>query len=345
MADALPLGPAPADRGRRRLAGPGHGVPLRRVRRRSCTARSATGSATGRRSTSRGAPRSWATPRVITRPGGVTQPPPSGPRTTCCSATASPSTRSAPRARTRRSASRSTCTPSRPPRRRRPTRTRPAASTALANRFFLDPVLLGRYPADVVARPRAGDRLLLRPRRRPRRSSPGRCRCSASTTTAATCSRRRRSDGRDGAIDWRGDGTVDLDPGSEGVRFVAARRAGDRDGLGDRRARPDRGAAAGQPRVPGRAAVHHRERRRLPRRGGPGRHGQRRRPAGVLRRAPARLPRRDRRRRAAARATSPGRCWTTSSGPGDIHGASAWSTWTITARSAHRRPAPTGMRM
>ena len=44
VADALPLGPAAADRGRRRLAGPRHRGPLRRVRRASCTARSATGS-------------------------------------------------------------------------------------------------------------------------------------------------------------------------------------------------------------------------------------------------------------------------------------------------------------
>ena len=61
LADALPLGPAAGTGGRRRLARPGHRRPVRRVRRWSCTTRSATGSPAGPPSTSPGARRSSAT--------------------------------------------------------------------------------------------------------------------------------------------------------------------------------------------------------------------------------------------------------------------------------------------
>ena len=71
--------------------------------------------------------------------------------------------------------------------------------------------------------------------------------------------------------------------------------------------------------------MHHRERRRLRRRGRPGRRGARRRPDRLPARAPGRGARRDRGRRRRPRATTCGRCWTTSSGPGATPSGSAWS--------------------
>ena len=65
----LPLGPAPGAGGRRRLAGAGHRVPVRGVRRRRWARRSGTGCGGGRRSASRGACRCSATPAASTRPG------------------------------------------------------------------------------------------------------------------------------------------------------------------------------------------------------------------------------------------------------------------------------------
>ena len=149
VADALPLGPAAGARGRRRLAGPGHRRPVRRLRRRSCTARSATGCAPGPRSTSRGARRSSATAPGVHAPGPAgRRPPPSG--------------RGAPPAARPRPGRRRRCGRPAPDaevgitlnlyavapadRPARPTSTRPGASTGWRNRFFLDPVLRGRVP-------------------------------------------------------------------------------------------------------------------------------------------------------------------------------------------------------
>ena len=72
----------------RRLDQPRHRLPLRRLRRPPCTTRWATGCRSGRRSTSRGARRSSATPPACTRPGGRRARPGWSPPTTCCSGTA-----------------------------------------------------------------------------------------------------------------------------------------------------------------------------------------------------------------------------------------------------------------
>ena len=115
----------------------------------------------------------------------------------------------------------------------------------LSNRFFLDPVLLGRYPADVL------DDLAAvtdfgRPRRRPRDH----------LAAAATAGRQLLQPARGGrarsAAPYAA-GRRPRRPGSEGVRFVDRRPAGDRDGLGDRRGRADRDAGAGGQRLPARS--------------------------------------------------------------------------------------------
>ena len=107
------------------------------------------GAVTGPRSTSRGARRSSATARARTRRAGRTAPPRCAPRTTSCSATGWPS--QALRAAgtqwgiTLNLYAISPATPS--------AEDADAARRidGLANRIFLDPVLRGAYPADVVA--------------------------------------------------------------------------------------------------------------------------------------------------------------------------------------------------
>lgn len=95
----------------------------------------------------------------------------------------------------------------------------------LGNRFFLDPVLLGRYPADVV-RDLAGitdfahvqDRdleVISRPI-----SMLGINYYSRHVLAAPVHPSGDGAGPLDGAIDWRGDGAVSPYPGSEGVRFV-----------------------------------------------------------------------------------------------------------------------------
>ena len=91
------------------------------------------------------------------------------------------------------------------------------------------------------------------------------------------------------------------------------------------------------PRLPGAAAVHHRERRRLRRRARRRRRGARRRPDRLPARAPGRGARRDRRPAPTSAATTSGRCWTTSSGPRATPSASASSTSTTPASDACRR--------
>ena len=86
---ALPLGPPAGARGRGRLAGAGHRRALRRVRRRRPRTPHDRVRA-GRRSTSRGARRSSATPAAQHAPGRTEPAPRCAPRTTCCSGTASP---------------------------------------------------------------------------------------------------------------------------------------------------------------------------------------------------------------------------------------------------------------
>ena len=85
---ALPLGPAPGARGRRRLAQPGHHRRASPTTPRSSASGSATGSSTGCRSTSRTSSRSWATaigmhapgPGAALRGDAGRSPPPARPR-------------------------------------------------------------------------------------------------------------------------------------------------------------------------------------------------------------------------------------------------------------------------
>ncbi len=123
------------------------------------------------------------------------------PPTTCCSATAWRST--AMRAQgdaDQRSASRSTCSPT------DPASDDPADVDAarrvdgLTNRLFLDPLLRGGYPDDVLEDVARGDRRRLRPGRRPGAHRTSRSTSSASTTTSATVVR-------------AGDGARDADVG------------------------------------------------------------------------------------------------------------------------------------
>jgi beta-glucosidase len=157
----------------------------------------------------------------------------------------------------------------------------------LGNRFFLDPVLCGSYPADVVedlaplmdfSHVQDGDLdVISRPL-----SMLGINYYSRHTLGAPSVS-------ESGVIDWRGPDPVGPQRGQRGGAVHLPRRAGDRDGLGDRRPGPVRGAAARRPGVPAGAAVRDGERGRLR---GPrqrGRFGERRPAARVLRCPPARL--------------------------------------------------------
>ena len=149
VAHALPLGPAAGARGRRRLADARHRRPVRRLRRRSCTTRSATGCTHW---TTLNEP--WCS-AFLGYAHGVHAPgrqrrrrPPSGAaHHLLLGHGLAVAGAAGGRRRRRASASRSTCTPVAPAdRQRRPTSTRPAASTACSNRIFLDPVLRGALP-------------------------------------------------------------------------------------------------------------------------------------------------------------------------------------------------------
>ena len=167
----------------------------------------ATGSRTGRRSTSRGARRSSATPPGVHAPGR-TDPArrAARPRTTCCSATAWRSRRcAAPADGAELSASRSTCSPSTPA-------TDDPADVDAARR--VDGLTTGssstRCCAAATRRTcwrtsRAVTDWSLRPGRRPGRRSPRRSTCSASTTTTGTVVRRRATGDRGAdAATWPG---------------------------------------------------------------------------------------------------------------------------------------------
>jgi beta-glucosidase len=155
----------------------------------------------------------------------------------------------------------------------------------LQNRVFLDPVLRGEYPADVLADTAAvtdwgfvqdGD---LERIRQPLDAlglnyySPTVVRAYAGTGP------RLEADGHGGR---RGERLAGL----RGRRVPAADRSDHRHGLADRPARDDRAAAQAVPRLPGPGAVRHGERRRVPRCRERGRRGARPGPD----RLPARTP-------------------------------------------------------
>ena len=175
----------------------------------------------------------------------------------------------------------------------------------LQNRFFLDPLLRG-LPGRRAGRPGAGtDRGFVQDGDLTMIAS--RSTCSGSTTTAGTWS----------AGTGGGGGrppAVTPHPGAVDFRFEGA-GTDHRDGLGDRRGRADRDADPGRHRVPRPAPVRHRERRRL--RGHSTADGRVDDPDRI-----AYLDAHLRACRDAVRpgstcaATSSGRCWTTSSGPG-----------------------------
>ena len=148
--DALPLGHAAGDRGRRRLAGARHDRRVRRVRRGRRRHASATASRTGSRTTSPGSSRGSATAGAITRRAASRTPTRSRPPITCCSRTAARSRSCAELARRRRSGSRSTSTT------RMPASESPEDVAAarwvdgLHNRWFLDPLFRGSYPDDML---------------------------------------------------------------------------------------------------------------------------------------------------------------------------------------------------
>ncbi len=203
----------------------------------------------------------------------------------------------------------------------------------------------GRRPAEPhVARRRAARPLPRRRRRRPR----GR------RGAAAGARRRPRDDRRAARLARRQ--LLLPHPRSPAARPRACRRRGsagrtssrsspavpdDRDGLG-RRARTACSSCSDACATSGRRpARHHRERLGL------GGRGRRRTapsttPTGSTTSTATSRPRRrrDRRRASTCAATSPGRCWTTSSGPSATPAASASSTSTTTPRCARPRTAP-----
>ena len=239
--------------------------PLRRLRRRRARRGSATGSGTGSRSTSRGARRSSATPPACTRPGRTEPAAALGRRaTTCCSAHglavpgAARGSGAGQRARHHAEPA-PACDPATDAGRR--TATRPGASTGCRTGCSSTRCCAAAYPADVLAD--------LARRQRPRRSSGTATR--RSSPRRSTCSGvnyyqpplvpapvGRRSDE---ASAW---------VGSAGRRVRRARAAGHRDGLGGRPDRPVRRCCAGVHRDYGpAAALRHRERRGVRRRGRP----------------------------------------------------------------------------
>ena len=184
--DALPLGPAAGARGRGRLDGARDRRGVRRVRRRRRrTARRPRHAldhaqrAVGRRPGS-------ATRGACTRPGGRARPTPSRPRTICCSRTAGRSTCCAARRPTREVGIALNLAHVDPASDSPEDARRRARSTAIANRWFLDPLFRGEYPADMLERfaRRAAGAATATSRRSRRRSTS-----SASTTTSASSSR------------------------------------------------------------------------------------------------------------------------------------------------------------
>ncbi len=125
----------------------------------------------------------------------------------------------------------------------------------LQNRLFLDPMLLGRYPDDVLAdtaqcgfTPPDADLPVINQRI----DQLGINYYSRHTVAGTPARRRRRRRRRSRRTPLGGQRSRPVRPGG------ASRH---RDGLGDRRARPARGADQAAHRVPVRPAVHHRERR------------------------------------------------------------------------------------
>ncbi len=116
-----------------------------------CTTRSATGCARGRRSTSRGARRSSATPPACTRRGARRPPTGSPPRTTCCSATAGSCRSCAPATPSLELGLTLNLTVADP---LDPTDPRDVDAArridGQINRIFLDPIFRGAYPADLL---------------------------------------------------------------------------------------------------------------------------------------------------------------------------------------------------
>ena len=199
-----------------------------------------------------------------------------------------------------------------------------AFEEGLMNRWFLDPLLVGRYPDDLAA-------LTGWP---------------ASVVADGDLGHHRPAAGRCGTqlLPHRG-GRVS---GPQGLRpAVTVEQAscrGDRDGLaGDTcRSRPD-AADAGRPRC--RGGLCNGERSCLPGHD-PGRRDGRRPGPSLVSGAPPRRSRPlDRRRRSAAGLLSPGPCWTISSGASATRAASAWSMSITSPSAAHRRARPTGTGM
>ena len=151
VADALPLGPPAGPRGPRRLDGARRRPTASSTTPSPCTTGSATGCARGRRSTSRSARRSSATPPACTRRVARRPPTVSPPRTTSCSPTAGPcrscatATPSLELGLTLNFTVADPVDPSDP-------RDVDAARRvdAQMNRIFLDPIFRGDYPADLL---------------------------------------------------------------------------------------------------------------------------------------------------------------------------------------------------
>ena len=281
-------------------AEPRHRLPVRRLRRRSCTTRSATGSrnwTTAQRAVVLGVPRLRL--RRARARAARTRPPPCGPPTTCCSATAWPSGRCgratpAPE-RGHHAQPRTRSSPA--TRRPRPTPTPPAGSTACTTGSSSTRCCAARYPADVLADLAGvtdfgatsgdGDLAVI--------GAP----IDLLGINYYSAARRRRAAARRGPAPYAG---ADAVAGSEDVRFVPAGRPVTDMGWEIDAAGPGGGADAGctpttracrctSPRTGRRSTT------RLDADGGVARP----RPDRLLRRPPARLPRRDRGRGAAAR--------------------------------------------
>ena len=172
VAHALPLGPAAGAGGRGRLDRPRHRRAVRRVRRRSWPARSVTGSDVddAERAVVLGLPR--------LRLGRAR----AGPHEPAAALAAAHhlllAHGLARRARCGRRCRRGPGVDHAEPARCAPAvgdrpadATRSGASTASANRVFLDPICRRRYPDDVLADTGIGHRLVVRAGRRPRRRS------------------------------------------------------------------------------------------------------------------------------------------------------------------------------
>ena len=340
VGDALPLGPAAGARGRGRLAGPRHGRPVRRVRARWSTARSATGCG------------HWTT---LNEPW-------------CSAFLGYGSGAHAPGRQRRRRRGPGGAPPAARPRagRRRDARARPDTQVGITlNLYAVSPATTvgrgrRRRPPDRRAgqpdlpRPGAARRVPGRRGGRPRRRHRLRRTCATATWRSSRAplstarhqllqpARGRRGAGPDEPAEpyWRASACVAR--AARHVRFVtrglpvtAMDWEIDAPGLvGD----ADRGWPRDYPAVPlyiteNGAAFPTRSVDGAGRRPGPDRATSTPICAPATRRSPP-----------ACRcgATSPGRCWTTSSGRGATPSGSAWSMWTTTASAASRRPAPGG---